>query len=590
MAEEQPPKKVPGAAGAKLRKAWAILSAVIASVVLLATGYAAYRLLPNRAVSYADIEEHFKYGSTGAEVNLGIPYWIWQAAPLVCAESLTEVADGRLAPDYLTRAAAYMSDEAGAAEARRQLSREGYKALGLVYEHDGSGQERDLPAGISKRRYLGVDRVFLNCAACHAGTVRKTPDDPAVLVLGMPAHRFNFYAFEHFFFQCAGHKRFSKRDLIPEIRALGGDLSWIDRYGVYPAAIARMRERGQWLAGRLGFSYRQPQWGPGRGDSFSHAKGLLNMPWEHLPDWRTQGKVDPRSLGTADFPSIWLQGPRRKRSDGREMELHWDGNNDRGKERHLSAVISTGALPPSIDHQALCRIESWLLDFTPRNYDDFFPIDNALAYRGEPLYRRYCADCHGLNGQDFTGRRVGFVTPIDEIGTDRYRLDNFTEDLAVNLATVFAGQARQPCSADFGAGGSQTTAGAGGGGRLAAVQAEEENTYRWTHFHKTHGYANLPLDGIWLRAPYLHNGSVPSLRDLLEPSDNRPAVFYRGNDVYDPQNMGFRSDLPEADGKKFFTFDTRVPGNGNQGHEGAEYGTELSADKKNALIEYLKTF
>ncbi len=590
MEEEQPPKKVPGVAGAKLRKAWAILSAVITSLVLLAAGYAAYRLLPNRAVSYADIEEHFKYGSTGGEVNLGIPYWIWQAAPLVCAESLTEVADGRLAPDYLTRAAAYMSDAAGAAEARRQLSREGYKALGLVYEHDSSGQERDLPAGISKRRYLGVDRVFLNCAACHAGTVRKTPDDPAVLVLGMPAHRFNFYAFEHFFFQCAGHKRFSKRDLIPEIQALGGDLSWIDRYGVYPAAISRMRERGQWLASRLGFSYRQPQWGPGRGDSFSHAKDLLNMPWEHLPDWRTQGKVDPRSLGTADFPSIWLQGPRRKRSDGREMELHWDGNNDHGKERHLSAVIRTGALPPSIDHQALCRIESWLLDFTPRNYDDFFSIDNALAYRGAPLYRRYCADCHGLNGHDFTGRRVGFVTPIDEIGTDRFRLDNFTEDLAVNLATVFAGQARQPCSADFDASGSQTTAGAGGGGRLAAVQAEEENTYRWTHFHKTHGYANLPLDGIWLRAPYLHNGSVPSLRDLLEPSDNRPAVFYRGNDVYDPQNVGFRSDLPEADGKKFFTFDTRIPGNGNQGHEGPEYGTELSADKKDALIEYLKTF
>ncbi|MGH8471037.1 MAG: hypothetical protein ACREVJ_00920, partial [Gammaproteobacteria bacterium] len=107
MEEEQPPKKVPGAAGAMLRKAWAILSAVIASVVLLATGYAACRLLPNRAVGYADIEEHFKYGSAGAEVNLGIPYWIWQAAPLVCAESLTAVAGGFLAPDYLTRAAAY---------------------------------------------------------------------------------------------------------------------------------------------------------------------------------------------------------------------------------------------------------------------------------------------------------------------------------------------------------------------------------------------------------------------------------------------------------------------------------------------------
>ena len=56
---------------------------------------------------------------------------------------------------------------------------------------------------------------------------------------------------------------------------------------------------------------------------------------------------------------------------------------------------------------------------------------------------------------------------------------------------------------------------------------------RFSHFRKTFGYANSPLDGVWLRAPYLHNGSVPTLRDLLEPSDQRPKTFYRGYDVYD---------------------------------------------------------
>ncbi|MBN8464871.1 MAG: cytochrome c, partial [Dechloromonas sp.] len=114
--------------------------------------------------------------------------------------------------------------------------------------------------------------------------------------------------------------------------------------------------------------------------------------------------------------------------------------------------------------------------------------------------------------------------------------------------------------------------------------------WRFTHFQKTHGYANMPLDGLWLRAPYLHNGSVPSLRDLLEPAANRPPAFYRGNDVYDPVKVGFVSDLPEANGKKLFRLDTAVPGNGNGGHEGKAYGTELSAGEKAALVEYLKTF
>jgi hypothetical protein len=100
----------------------------------------------------------------------------------------------------------------------------------------------------------------------------------------------------------------------------------------------------------------------------------------------------------------------------------------------------------------------------------------------------------------------------------------------------------------------------------------------------------MPLDGVWLRAPYLHNGSVPTLRDLLEPAASRPAVFYRGNDVYDPVRLGFVADKAEQGGRKFFRYDTAVPGNANAGHEGRRYGTELSGADKDALIEYLKTF
>jgi len=102
---------------------------------------------------------------------------------------------------------------------------------------------------------------------------------------------------------------------------------------------------------------------------------------------------------------------------------------------------------------------------------------------------------------------------------------------------------------------------------------------------KTNGYVAQPLDGLWLRAPYLHNGSVPSLRDLLEPVEKRTKVFHRGYDVYDPVNVGFVTQGAEAE-RLGFLFDTRLRGNGNHGHT---YGTNLSPRQKNALLEHLKT-
>ena len=80
----------------------------------------------------------------------------------------------------------------------------------------------------------------------------------------------------------------------------------------------------------------------------------------------------------------------------------------------------------------------------------------------------------------------------------------------------------------------------------------------------------MPLDGLWLRAPYLHNGSVPTLRDLLEPVDKRPKVFYRGNDLYDQKNVGFVSTEATEQGRKFFKYDTGADGNSNVGHDGPD--------------------
>ena len=481
----------------------AVLLIVPAAILL----YLAGRFSADEPVTYQDIERHFKYGSTGGERASGFPYWIWHVLPKVCA---------------------------------KHLPGDGYASLGMIFEPG-----RALPVGVSMRRNLGLDRVFLNCAACHAGTVRDTPQSEPRVYLGMPAHQLNLMAFENFFFDCAMDARFSPDFIVPEIDAAAGKLGLFDRYLVYPVAIALMRERLLMLRERFTWSLSQPDWGPGRVDTFNPSKALFNFPSERL--------APHERIGTADFPSIWEQRKRKTRDDGQPMQLHWDGNNTRAEERNKNAAFGTGTTPPTIDLVAIGRIEEWLLDAAPPKYP--YDIDQALAARGAPLYAEYCAGCHGASGQDFAGARVGHVTPLAEIGTDRHRLDSFTPELAQNLGSVYAGY-----------------------------------PWRFQGFRKTFGYANLPLDGLWLRGPFLHNGSVPTVRDLLEPVANRPASFCRGYDVIDRERLGFVSDVCEEGGHAYFRYDTAVPGNGNAGHEGEAYGTALPEDDKAALVEFLKTF
>jgi mono/diheme cytochrome c family protein len=149
--------------------------------------------------------------------------------------------------------------------------------------------------------------------------------------------------------------------------------------------------------------------------------------------------------------------------------------------------------------------------------------DRALVEAGKPLFAQHCGSCHAPDG-----KQRGLLVPIAEIGTDR---------------------------------------------ELANTQ-------------KASGYVADVLDGIWMRGPYLHNGSVPTVGDLLKPPAQRPATFYRGNNLLKNHDIGFVSDLAQEKGLHFVFFDTRLPGNSNAGHL---YGTEFSDQEKKAILEYLKT-
>ena len=420
------------------------------------------------------------------------------------------------------------------------LPGKGLESLGFLYE-DGA----ELPIGVSKRNVQGIDRVFVNCAVCHVGTYRMAPEAPRQIVVGMPAHGLDLQGFERFLFRCAADKRFTTSRVDVELSARGSDDA-LNRLLFRLVAVDLMRDRLLMLRADFNeFMDREPDCGPGRVDTFNPPKVLLGFRMDKVPEaeW----------VGNCDLPSIWNQAQRERL----RMHLHWDGNNDSLEERDRSASFGTGATPPTLDRESMARMEEWLR--SAANVPPAYPperIDAARAARGRPLYESLCAKCHGHDGKDFTGELVGQVTPIEAIGTDRRRLDSYSPELCANQNLLYA-----------------------------AYPSE-----RFRHFRKTFGYANQPLDGIWLRGPYLHNGSVPTLRELLEPASKRRTRFFRGYDVFDHARVGFVSDVREEKGRVFFEFDTALPGNGNQGHEGPAYGTTLPDADKDALVEYLKTF
>jgi hypothetical protein len=488
-----------------------IVAVIVLALAILAGAVLIGRFGADTAVAYRDDVEHFKYGSLGSEHEFGIPYWIWRALP----ELFNDKLPGK---------------------------KNGWRSVGFVFE-----KGKTLPVGMSQRRYLGFDVVWLNCAFCHAGTVRETLKSEPRVYAAMPANTFDFRGFTRFLFAAGEDRRFTPQDILRQIDVIRkreglGRLPLVDRLVLRFYGIYYMRERLLTLRDRLNFIGQQPEWGPGRVDTFNPLKIYFNFPPEKLSPQET--------IGTTDFPSIWNQGQR----ESLQMNLHWDGNNVSLEERNRSAAMGTGITPPTGDRQSLKRVADWLRDLAAPRYP--FKIDQDLASQGAPIYKNYCAACHGADGNDFRGEYAGKVVPIDKIGTDEHRLDSYTYDVAVNQNMIFAGY-------------------------------ESE---RFRHFRKTFGYANSPLDGLWLRAPYLHNGSVPTLRDLLDPSDQRPKSFYRGYDVYDQKKVGFISDVAQEQDRPYFLYKTDEPGNSNKGHEGKPYGTELSPAEKDALVEYLKTF
>jgi hypothetical protein len=171
-------------------------------------------------------------------------------------------------------------------------------------------------------------------------------------------------------------------------------------------------------------------------------------------------------------------------------------------------------------------------------------IDSESAKAGAHHYQAHCAACHSIPEDDSRLRNA------DEVGTDPRRALQFTPHQAELFDTF-----------------------------LAELQVDGYKPSKVPGIRSTQKYWTPSLAGVWARSPYLHDGSVRTMRDLLTPPADRAKTFHRGSHAYDSTQMGYADEGG-------YLFDTAVAGNANTGHN---YGTDLSDPEKRELIEYLKT-
>lgn len=348
--------------------------------------------------------------------------------------------------------------------------------------------------------------------------------------------------------------------------------------------------------------------GFGRVDAFS---GIRNEVFQN-----DMGIEENFALSTApvSYPFLW---------DTPELDrVQWAGNASNPFGRNAGQVLGVlGRLdlknPETLFKNSVRRDNIFLLEQSLRKLtapqwpeNILGPIDQRAAERGRIIYSTIdqtghsCESCHSLkdeNGlypltpaeQNAFGKQF-IVTkniPVSELGTDPSTLQNIFNPVPIKtglLSGLVDGQEEA-----FGATFLSDIVAALVGtlfNQEPALTPEQRALYSgfrvaapgYTPPPAIIGYKARPLAGIWATSPYLHNGSVPNLYELLLPPTERSVTFGVGNPLFDPRRVGYESKYR----KGLFYFDTQLPGNFNSGHL---YGTELNEFDRLDLLEFLKT-
>jgi hypothetical protein len=436
------------------------------------------------------------------------------------------------------------------------------------------------PIGTVSRELRGptslvrVDAVNLGCATCHAGVTYDSTGKPITDVVwgGMPNTSINLEAYTQAVFLALGSAmrdrgafRARVTELFPE---MGRSERFTLRYLLLPRVakrIAQLRDAGN---GIVPYS----NGGAGRTNGVATLKLMLGV-----PVGRETGHTLHGDVGFTSIPDLSGLGLRTSLLyDGIYAPI---GATRFGERLDRSAVtpahvdslsdiagfftVSTMGVRPDASERVLPQLRPAFRGLSTQYTSPPFPgpIDSTRMRAGETVFTARCARCHGTYGDESPRRLVAFpnrLVPGSTIGTDSARWRMVDSAMLSQLASSAYGR------------------------HMTSM--------------RTGGYVPPILNGVWATAPYLHNGSVPTIWQLLTPSE-RPAQFLVGGHELDFTQLGIAGVRWSDDTYRYPAgyvpwampelVDTREPGLSNRGHERQVSG--LTREEKLALIEYLKT-
>ncbi len=439
--------------------------------------------------------------------------------------------------------------------------------------------------------------VNVSCAACHTGRVKDANGQVKMLV-GAPSTVGDINGFRTILSQAVQSPNYTLEKFTAALLAKkDGELYGPDRIAderidkaiflgtaqspALGAAVLQqfkdgLTKRGAYAAQTAGaFSLkgdlRLLQHSPGHID-FPIAVALAAVPPTEVLADPAVGlpKFFPKGPGVGDIMSVWAQDKR--------IFAQWDGNLKNKLTRNLGAELGIAGDPRAVNFPNGLATTAFVDKLPAPAYP--FKVDLRKAADGRAVYEKACASCH--ESEKFM--------PVADIGTEPGRATGLTKDTRQFLITALKAACQDKSLPDCNVPDDEV------------VVPRVENP----------GYISVPLNGIWARAPYLHNGSVPTLYHLLV-AEERPTEFQLNDFSYDEKWVGFQWDLQGQDKEpgydnpgqnspdqnqgrmnRVVRYDTRIPGYGNAGHADIKVfngGIDFRKDRQklDALLEYLKT-
>ena len=295
--------------------------------------------------------------------------------------------------------------------------------------------------------------------------------------------------------------------------------------------------------------------------------------------------------GPVSYPHVW---------DIHRLDwVQWNGSVRQPMARNVGEALGVFAKLNLVDQDKLFdstvpvrnlyKIEETLQKLKAPDWpEDIWPLDEAKVEQGKKLFKQHCVSCHGEKGISGTDEWRVTMLSFDQIGTDKTAAENFM-NYRVNSSKLGG-----PTEADQAFGLHFITE------KVMKNRYEAENVTdaekpfldgkgRKNLVRAPCGYKARPLHGIWATAPFLHNGSVPNLYELLSSYDERSKTFDVGSYMFDPVKVGMDTSV-----RNVTKFDVSLEGNSNKGHifddtPGA-IGAKLTKEEKFAIIEFLKSY